>query len=131
MPDSSTATVLVVDDDDHVVKGLQKRLTDAGFHVATATCGTEAFRRARAGDVQAITLDVGLLDQIDGFDVADALRSHPDTAGIPIVFISGRADVSEQVLTRAAPSCYCLPKPYDFDALVAILDGALRPSPRA
>lgn len=116
-------TILVVDDDLQLALGLQKRLIAAGYDAETATCGTEAFRRIRAGGIDAITLDVGLPDQVDGLDVAAVLRRDADTAGVPIIFITGRTDHAVRSRYRTAGGRYLLAKPYDAAVLLRMLDG--------
>ncbi|TWT40464.1 CAI-1 autoinducer sensor kinase/phosphatase CqsS [Phycisphaerae bacterium RAS1] len=114
--------VLVVDDDLGVVLALAKRLREVGFQVQTATSGTDAFRFARAGGIDAITLDVGLWDDVDGLDVASVLSREPDTSEIPIIFITGRADSEFEERYRDSGGRFFLAKPYDFDVLLGILD---------
>lgn len=121
----SNKTILVVDDDLNVVLALQKRLNEVGYRVEIATSETDAFRRARMGGIDAITLDVGLQDDIDGLDIASILKREPDTSGIPIVFITGRADAEFEARYRASGACYFLSKPYDHVVLTRMLDGML------
>lgn len=116
-------TILVVDDDLHVVLGLQKRLAEAGLRVEAATNATQACRRARAGGVNAITLDVSLRDQIDGLDAASILSREADTARIPIIFVTGTADSDFQSRCRSAGGRYFLSKPYDSSVMIRTLDG--------
>ena len=116
-------TILVVDDDVKLLVALEKRLSSAGYRVATSTCGTEAFRRARAGDIDAITLDVGLLDQIDGLDVAAALSQSAETSNIPIIFITGRTDEHFRRKYKSVGGRFFLSKPFDSDLLIKTLDG--------
>jgi CheY-like chemotaxis protein len=53
-----------------------------------ATTGADGLARARAGGIDAIVLDL-LLPDLDGFEVAAALRSDPTTSDIPIVVVTG------------------------------------------
>lgn len=115
-------TILVVDDEPNLVLALQKRLETAGFKVTSSVCGTEAFRRARAGGIDAITLDVSLLDHVDGLDVAAALHCDPQTAAIPIIFITGRADDEFREKYRTVGGRYFLAKPFDAELLIRMLD---------
>lgn len=116
-------TVLVVDDDADLVLAFRKRLISAGYNVITATSGTQAFREARAGHIDAITLDVGLWDQISGLDVASILSREPETGAIPILFITGQADDAFASRQREAGGRCFLSKPVDMDLLIRVLDG--------
>ena len=64
-----------------------------------------------------IILDIGMPGR-DGLEVMAALRSHNDTAGIPVVFLTARssdADIWEGWKSGAA---YYLTKPFDTDQLL-------------
>lgn len=119
----ASKTILVVDDDAHLVLALRRRLVDAGYRVVTAGSGTQAFREARAGSVDAITLDVGLWDQVDGLDVASILSRDPETAHIPIIFVTGQANQEFADKQRAAGGRFFLSKPFDSELLIRMLDG--------
>ena len=77
---SDWKTILVVDDDPHVLLALSKRLREAGLDVLTAASGSEALELIQNTTVDAMTLDVAMLGDMNGMDVASALA----LARIPI-----------------------------------------------
>lgn len=120
---SHAATVLVVDDDPHIVLGLEKHLTHAGFRVLTGSSVDDALTKARAFPVDAIILDVNAPDDRTGLDAARTLQQDPRTASIPVVFVTGAADERFQDRCRAAGGRYFISKPYEGALVVQLLCG--------
>ena len=122
MSDLARKRILVVDDDVHVLLALRKRLNKANFDVLTASKGSDALELARGTTIDAITLDVAMPGDLDGLDVASALRLDPRTAHIPIIFVTGTADADFKESCEAAGGKWFLAKPYDADLLVHLLN---------
>ncbi len=80
--------ILIVDDNSELLELLRLGLKDAGFNVATAPDGLEALRRARSVCPDLIVLDL-VLPELDGFAVCEALKRDQQTAGIPIIVLTG------------------------------------------
>ena len=60
------------------------------------TKGGEVLPQAQATQPAVILLDVQMPDQ-DGFTTARQLKGHPDTAGIPLMFLTGRSTVDDRL----------------------------------
>ena len=91
-----TSKVLVVDDSLTKRYALRDILETAGFQVDEACDGRQALACAQAGPL-VILLDIQLPD-MDGFEVCRRLRSHPETATIPIILLSAAFTGSEDRL---------------------------------
>jgi CheY-like chemotaxis protein len=110
--------LLVVDDDPDILHLLKTVLEAYHFAVETASNGREAIERVRAGVPEGIFLDLRMPD-MDGFEALDSLRqAYPD---VPIIVItaSKTCDIAQEVRARGANGC--LLKPFDPEALRAIL----------
>ena len=84
------ARVMAVDDD-HVIRGLlEVNLEMEGHEVITAVDGRDALDKVRISHPDLILLDV-MMPNVNGWQVAEALKGDPDTMHIPIVFLSARA----------------------------------------
>ena len=84
------ARVMAVDDD-HVIRGLlEVNLEMEGHDVVTAVDGQDALDKVRAQQPDLILLDV-MMPNVNGWQVAEALKGDPETRAIPIVFLSARA----------------------------------------
>jgi len=88
------ATVLVVDDDPVILKLLEVNFEMEGFEVVRAADGFEGLERARAVRPDIVVLDV-MMPRMTGYEVAKALREDDDTAHIPIIFVTARAQSSD------------------------------------
>ena len=92
----SSGLVLIVDDVPDNLAVLHDALDAAGYTVLVATDGASALKRAAQADPDIVLLDA-VMPGIDGFEVARRLKAGPDTAHIPIVFMTGLTD-TEHVL---------------------------------
>lgn len=81
------ASVLVIDDDEHVQDLMQRLLSREGYRVVSATSGEQGLKIAREIKPNVITLDV-LMPGQDGWSVLSELKSDPDLVDIPVVMQS-------------------------------------------
>jgi DNA-binding response OmpR family regulator len=88
------ATVLVVDDDPVILKLLEVNFEMEGFEVVRASDGAEGLERAREIRPDIVILDV-MMPRMTGYEVAKALREDDETAHIPIIFVTARAQSSD------------------------------------
>lgn len=116
--------ILVVEDDLQAANGLVMWLSSSGFEVVTTYSGHAAIEVARSEHPDAITLDVQLPD-LDGREVATRLHDDRDTAKIPIVFVTGKADQHFKQQCAAVGGKYFIRKPYDPDLLIRLLRSLL------
>ncbi|MDA0270852.1 MAG: response regulator transcription factor [Chloroflexi bacterium] len=108
--------VLVVDDDQSLVRVLRQGLTAEGCAVSAGFDGAEGLRLAMSPDVDVIVLDV-MLPEMDGHEVLTALRA----AGVatPVLLLTARDAVSDRVSGLEAGADDYLTKPFAFDELLA------------
>jgi CheY-like chemotaxis protein/DNA-binding CsgD family transcriptional regulator len=92
----SAGLVLIVDDVPDNLAVLHDALDEAGYTVLVATDGASALHRAAQADPDIVLLDA-VMPGIDGFEVARRLKAGPETAHIPIVFMTGLTE-TEHVL---------------------------------
>ncbi len=78
-------------DDDHVIRGLlEVNLEMEGHEVVTAVDGRDALNKVAADPPDLIILDV-MMPNVNGWQVAERLKSDAATRNIPIIFLSARA----------------------------------------
>ncbi len=106
------ATVLVVDDDPVIQKLLQVNFEMEGYVVLVAADGAEGLERARAERPDVVVLDV-MMPKLSGLDVARALKSDPDTASIPVLLLSAKAQEADLRAGEEAGADAYLTKPFD------------------
>lgn len=102
-------TVLVIEDELEIAKLIAKYIKKLGYHAETACTAHEGLEKALKLKPQLITLDV-LMPDMDGFTLIRKLKSHPETAPIPVIFLSIVQDRLQGL--RLGASAY-LTKPID------------------
>ncbi|MGD8698327.1 MAG: response regulator [Gemmatimonadales bacterium] len=113
--DSAFRVVLIDDDPD--LRRLVKLTLEftAGWEVFTAADGTEGIARVRE-----LKPDVAIVDYmmpgIDGYEVSRRLREDPQTADIPIVFLTARREL-DAALVKESGAVGVVIKPFDPDTL--------------
>jgi CheY-like chemotaxis protein len=81
--------VLAVDDDPRAVELVAKNLRGSGAEVVRAYGGREAIASARQILPDLVVLDL-MMPNVNGFDVVEALKSRPETAGVPILIFTAK-----------------------------------------
>ncbi|NNJ12389.1 response regulator [Chloroflexales bacterium ZM16-3] len=110
--------LLVVEDDSLIRNLLTRRLNREGFQIITASNGVQAVALARAEHPALILLDIDL-PILDGWQVAQRLRSLAETRGIPIIVLTGSLFEEAQDQIRAYGCDAYVPKPINFPQMIA------------
>lgn len=117
------ARLLVVEDQEKLLKSLKRGLETQGHEVATASTGDEGLERATTAPVDAIVLDL-MLPGRDGLDVLRELRSKGFST--PVLILTARDTVEDKVLGLDSGANDYLVKPFAFAELLARLRVLLR-----
>lgn len=110
--------LVLVDDDEDVVTGLEMLLTLEGFEVSIARSGAEAVDLIGRSCPDAVLLDVGLPD-MSGVEVYGEITKR--WPWLPVIFATGHADVACLQAAASQPHVGFLVKPYRLDDLVKML----------
>lgn len=84
------ARIVICEDDPVIVKLLQVSLRDTGYELLVAADGAAGLALVEQSHPDAILTDVAM-PRMSGLELADAVRSRPDLANIPIVFLTASA----------------------------------------
>jgi len=114
--------VLVVDDHDECRELLAELISEAGCTVRVARTGTEAVAVSGEFIPEVMLLDLGLPD-MNGYAVAIAIRSNPDTADAFIVAVTGHGTSSDRTQAASVGIDMFLAKPVGWADLRAALRG--------
>lgn len=117
--------VLVVDDEEDVVRLLTFRLEKEGFQAISCADGQTALRIAEEDKPDLIVLDI-MMPLMDGMEVLRQIRSRRTTSRIPVIMLTAKtASVTVDEARQLWVSDYVM-KPFDPEKLVARVKKALR-----
>ncbi len=111
-------TVLVVDDETDTLDFLRDTLRSEGFRVVAAHDGRQALEALAKTRPDLVLLDI-MMPELSGFEVLEALAQHPETASIPVVVLTARADDLDAQRGLALGARKYMSKPFDVQALIA------------
>jgi DNA-binding response OmpR family regulator len=118
------ATVLLVEDEEHLRATLAYNLRKAGYDVQTAASGPEAVARFHATTPDLLLLDV-MLPGFDGFEVCRRIRH---ISNVPILMLTARTDEVDTVVGLELGADDYIAKPFRMRELLARVAAALRRS---
>ncbi len=117
--------ILVVDDDEDIVRVVRINLELEGFEVASAFDGVEALESAIASPPNLVLLDI-MMPRMDGLSALRKMRSHPSLAGTSIVLLTARGLTEDRVEGLELGADDYISKPFDVEELVARVKAVLR-----
>ena len=109
--------ILVIDDNEGLVRLVERYLTDHAYRVVPAVDGQEGLRLAQDLLPDAIVLDV-MMPGMHGWEVLQRLRNHPKTGGIPVIICSV---FNNPELAYSLGASFFLPKPISRDDVLDAL----------
>jgi two-component system alkaline phosphatase synthesis response regulator PhoP len=118
----SKETILVVDDEPHIVELAALYLRNEGYHVVTASDGEQALAQIAAAHPALLILDL-MLPEIDGWEVCRRVRA---TSRLPIIMLTARSDDVDKIVGLELGADDYLTKPFNPRELVARVKAVLR-----
>jgi DNA-binding response OmpR family regulator len=103
--------ILIVDDDFVILRTLEKILSEEGYHVIPLSLGKEAIKITKERSPNLVILDI-MMPDMDGGDVAHALKKDPATKNIPIIFLSSLVTKREEQSNSREHGLYFMAKPF-------------------
>ncbi|HYI44083.1 MAG TPA: response regulator [Actinomycetota bacterium] len=115
------ARILICDDDPAILRVLQVNLEVEGYETLLAHHGEEALKIAGTEKPDLIILDI-MMPRMDGYQTCDALKADPETKGIPVVFLSAKAQDSDIEKGKSYEVEDYITKPFDPDTLIEVVE---------
>ncbi|MBN1805992.1 MAG: response regulator [Sedimentisphaerales bacterium] len=113
-----TKRILVVDDEDGIVKLVRMYLEHNHYEVITASDGQEGLDKAKADKPDLIILDL-MLPKMNGYKVCGLLKKDTRYAKIPIILFSAKTQEKDIKLGQEVGADAYLIKPFDPEVLLA------------
>jgi DNA-binding response OmpR family regulator len=120
-------TILIIEDEPHIVMGLRDALEFEGFDVTSAGKGKEGIALARAESPDAVILDL-MLPDMNGYAVCEELRRI--SAFVPIIMLTARSQETDKIRGLDAGADDYVTKPFSVNELIARMRAILRRASR-
>jgi len=118
-------TVALIEDDADLFALLKYNLEKEGFRFAGSATGKGALEFCRRERPDLVILDIMLPDS-DGIEICRGIRSSPDLAHIPVIFLTARASESDRILGLELGANDYVVKPFSLRELIARVRSQLR-----
>ncbi len=123
MTSPESRTILVVDDEPHIVRFTAMNLEVEGFRVETASNGLEALEVLdQRGPVDLVVLDV-MMPELDGFETLRRIRGQ---SSVPVIFVTVRGDEADRVAGLDLGADDYLTKPFSPRELISRIRALFR-----
>jgi two-component system alkaline phosphatase synthesis response regulator PhoP len=119
----SNKQILLVEDEEHLLKTIQLNLELEGYAITTAITGIEALKEFRKKDFDLIILDV-MLPEMNGFDVCEEIRK--ENTQVPILFLTAKGSSNERIQGLKLGADDYLTKPFNLEELLLRIQILLR-----
>jgi two-component system, OmpR family, alkaline phosphatase synthesis response regulator PhoP len=108
---TTTHSILIVDDEAHILQVLSLKLRNCGYAISTAVDGEDALLQAKASPPDLVITDVQM-PYMNGLEFASALSNDSRTAHIPVVVLTARGHTLEKSDTEIQNVRKVLSKPF-------------------
>lgn len=125
MGDFRHKKILIVEDEQDIRQLVTHYLEKEGFRPVAAMNGLEALKKVKEDKPDLVVLDL-MLPEMDGLEVCKRLRSVPETAMLPILMLTAKAEESDTIVGLELGADDYVTKPFSPKALVARVKALLR-----
>jgi DNA-binding NtrC family response regulator len=116
------ARILIVDDEEIVIRSCRRILEDERYEVDSAADGWEALRKVDDAGYDILVLDI-MMPKIDGLEVLQQVKErHPD---VDVIMMTGLSEIQTAVRAMKLGALDYLSKPFDPDELRLVVERAL------
>ena len=121
-------TILIADDESHIVHILENKLSKAGYRVVVARDGAEALALALRERPALCITDLNM-PGTDGLAFSLGLAEHPQTADTPVVMLTGRGHTVPDDQRARTNIVHLESKPFSARQLLTLVQSLLEPAP--
>jgi twitching motility two-component system response regulator PilG len=128
----SKKEILIVEDEESLLKLQSLLLTSRGYQVQGVTDGKLALARVADKKPDLVLLDV-MLPEIDGFEVCRRIKGEETTKNIPVIMVTSKKSREDMARGEQAGADWYITKPFKsamlVEAVQRLLSGERRPLP--
>lgn len=122
-----TQTILVIEDEIHILELLRYNLEAAGYNVILSENGKDGIDKCFEAFPDLILLDL-MLPDIDGLDICKTIKRNEKTKDIPIIMLTAKSEEFDKVLGLELGADDYITKPFSIRELLARIKVVLRRS---
>ena len=119
-------TVLVVDDEDHILRVVSYKLRGAGYTVLEANDGEEAWEILRTQHADLVITDQQM-PFMTGLELVETMRTRPETAEVPVLMLTARGFRLEAEELQRADVVAMIAKPFSPRLLLSQVRAVIGP----
>ena len=117
--------VLLCDDEVHIIRAAEIKLTRAGFDVECASDGQEGWEAIERQKPDIVVTDCQM-PRLDGFGLVERIRQNPETANLPILMLTAKGfEIGHQDAAKDWGIMAILAKPFSPRQLLKYVEEAL------
>jgi DNA-binding response OmpR family regulator len=117
--------ILIVEDEKEILDLVKHYLEKEGYRTCTAATGPDGLKQVKSERPDLVVLDL-MLAGMDGLEVCKRIRADPQTAMIPIIMLTAKAEESDQIVGLELGADDYVTKPFSPKALVARMKALFR-----
>jgi len=121
--------ILIIEDEESLLKLETILLTVNGYEVSNASTGMDALEKLSCEQFDLVLLDI-MLPDIDGYEICSRIKEDPRHAGIPVVMLTGRKSCVDQERGASCGADAYLTKPFKSAMIIEAIERLLPGSGR-
>jgi CheY-like chemotaxis protein len=124
-------TVMLCDDEIHILKAVEFKLTKAGYRVLAMHDGADAWERMQTQLPDLVITDLQM-PRMTGFELAEKMRADPRTRHIPLIMLTAKGyELADQDVARRFGVIMVLTKPFSPRELLELVEHTFAQRPQA
>ena len=130
MANHAPKKILIVEDEAEIAQLVKLYLEKDGFRTTTANTGVESLKLIKTDRPDMVILDL-MLPEMDGLEVCKKIRNAPDTALLPVLMLTAKAEESDTIIGLELGADDYVTKPFSPKVLVTRVKALFRRLERA
>jgi twitching motility two-component system response regulator PilG len=113
--------ILIVEDEESLLKLETILLTVKGYEVSGASTGNAALEKLSGESFDLVLLDI-MLPDIDGYEICRQIKEHPRHAGVPVVMLTAKKSSEDQERGAVCGADAYLTKPFKSALIIEVIE---------